>query len=58
MLRKRIISLFFGVIIILIIGLYISYIHLNQNFIWIAGILLLLGTVFNWFLYNKYFSKR
>ncbi|EUJ20651.1 hypothetical protein PGRAN_14592 [Listeria grandensis FSL F6-0971] len=56
--KKNIIGLFFGILILVIVGVYISYVYMNQNFIWIAGILLLLGTAFNWYLYNKYLSKK
>ncbi|PZF89837.1 hypothetical protein C1903_04860 [Listeria ivanovii] len=56
--KKIIINLFFAIIILIIVGLYISYVYTNQSFIWIGGILLFLGTVFNWFLYLKYLSKE
>ncbi|EAF7290086.1 hypothetical protein AVW28_14830, partial [Listeria monocytogenes] len=56
--KKIIIGVFFGILILVIVGLYVSYVYMNQSFIWVAGILLLLGTLFNWFLYNKYLSKK
>ncbi|MBC1381162.1 hypothetical protein HB823_06130 [Listeria sp. FSL L7-1693] len=56
--KKIIITVFFGILILIIVGLYVAYIYINQKFIWVVGILLLLGTLFNWFLYNKYLSKK
>ncbi|QNK13710.1 transmembrane protein [Listeria monocytogenes] len=56
--KKIIIGVFFGILILVIVGLYVSYVYMNQSFIRVAGILLLLGTLFNWFLYNKYLSKK
>lgn len=55
---RKIISLIFIVILIMVIGLYLSYVYINDQFIWIAGILLIGGTIFNWYLYNKYLVKK
>ncbi|EMG27879.1 hypothetical protein LFLEISCH_08764 [Listeria fleischmannii subsp. fleischmannii LU2006-1] len=47
--RNKMIGLFFGTILVLILLLYIAYVYLNQQFIWVAGILFVGGTIFNWF---------
>ncbi|EUJ60896.1 hypothetical protein MCOL2_04431 [Listeria fleischmannii FSL S10-1203] len=56
--RNKMIGLFFGTTLVLILLLYISYVYLNQQFIWVAGILFVGGTIFNWFLYRRCLTTK
>lgn len=57
MAQKTIAAIFIS--LLMTIGLmYVAYIYVNDSFLWIGGLFLFLGTLWNWYLYRKLAIKN
>lgn len=55
---QKIIAAIFISLLMTIVLMYVAYIYVNDSFLWIGGLLLFFGTLWNWYLYRNLVIKN